>query len=57
MLVLSQLKYAKKINSELAILINSSETNDDIKIYYHKNNEIMTINIEKLEEIILKTDE
>ncbi len=53
----SQLKYAKKINSELAILINSSETNDDIKIYYHKNNEIMTINIEKLEEIILKTDE
>ena len=27
----SQLKYAKKINSELAILINSSETNDDIE--------------------------
>ena len=44
-------------NPKIAILINSSEITDDIKVYYHKNNEIKTIDIDNLEKIIQKTDE
>ena len=41
----SQLKYAKKINPDIAILIDSSKLSDEIKIYYTSSNTDLKIDI------------
>ena len=44
----SQLKYAKKINPDIAILIDSSKLSDEIKIYYTSSNTDLKIDIKDL---------
>ena len=44
----SQLKYAKKINPDIAILIDSSKLSEEIKIYYTSSNTDLKIDIKDL---------
>ena len=42
------MKYAKKINPDIAILIDSSKLSEEIKIYYTSSNTDLKIDIKDL---------
>ena len=48
----SQLKYANRINSDIAILIDSSRLSDEVKIHYTGTNKDVKINIKDINKII-----